>query len=271
MLDQILVDMRNQLAQAKQQVASSIADEKRLGPGGRRAGQAQDWEKAMLAVKQGRDDLAKQALLRHTESLQHANQLERPGRCSRRRSRSSRTRCATSTTRSKKPSARRTCCSPASAGAGAAAHRGDDVVDVGEVGVRGVRADGRANREERTADQGVRGDRRRVHGRSVSARTSRSSRSAAVAGHVDDRLLQLKQKMGMLGGRKRGRPGEATGCWRRRGGKCAGRCDGTSRGERAGEAEFDGGVAAAFRMMGSRPRTSRRSRTGQSSASGARE
>ena len=30
----------------------------------------------MLAVKEGRDDLAKQALLRHTESLQHANQLE---------------------------------------------------------------------------------------------------------------------------------------------------------------------------------------------------
>ncbi|HEX7546742.1 MAG TPA: PspA/IM30 family protein, partial [Gemmatimonadaceae bacterium] len=30
MLDQILIDMRNQLAQAKQHVASSIADEKRL-------------------------------------------------------------------------------------------------------------------------------------------------------------------------------------------------------------------------------------------------
>jgi phage shock protein A len=78
MLDQILVDMRNQLAQAKQQVASSIADEKRLkDQADAEYKSAQDWEaKAMLAVKQGRDDLAKQALLRHTESLQHANQLE---------------------------------------------------------------------------------------------------------------------------------------------------------------------------------------------------
>jgi phage shock protein A len=78
MLDQILVDMRNQLAQAKQQVASSIADEKRLkDQADAEYKGAQDWEaKAMLAVKQGRDDLAKQALLRHTESLQHANQLE---------------------------------------------------------------------------------------------------------------------------------------------------------------------------------------------------
>jgi phage shock protein A len=78
MLDQILIDMRNQLAQAKQQVASSIADEKRLkDQADAEYKSAQDWEaKAMLAVKEGRDDLAKQALLRHTESLQHANQLE---------------------------------------------------------------------------------------------------------------------------------------------------------------------------------------------------
>ena len=78
MLDQILIDMRNQLAQAKQQVASSIADEKRLkDQADAEYKSAQDWEaKAMLAVKENRDDLAKQALVRHTESLQHANQLE---------------------------------------------------------------------------------------------------------------------------------------------------------------------------------------------------
>src|SRR4029077_14949063 len=78
MLDQILIDMRNQLAQASQQVASSITDEKRLkDQADAEYKSAQDWEaKAMLAVKEGRDDLAKQALLRHTESLQHANQLE---------------------------------------------------------------------------------------------------------------------------------------------------------------------------------------------------
>src|SRR5690348_13494629 len=78
MLNQILVDMRSQLAKAKQQVAAAIADEKRLrdqADGERK--QADDWEKrAMLAVQEGRDDLAKQALVRQGEHAQHAEQLE---------------------------------------------------------------------------------------------------------------------------------------------------------------------------------------------------
>ena len=78
MLDQIVVDMRNQLAKAKQQVAIAIADEKRLkdqAEGEYKA--AQDWEqKAMLAIKEGRDDLAKQALVRQGEHFGHAQQLE---------------------------------------------------------------------------------------------------------------------------------------------------------------------------------------------------
>ena len=78
MLDQIVTDMRNQLARAKQQVAAAIADEKRLkdqAEGEYKA--AKDWEeKAMLAVNQGRDDLAKQALVRHGEHLEHATALE---------------------------------------------------------------------------------------------------------------------------------------------------------------------------------------------------
>jgi phage shock protein A len=78
MLNQILVDMRSQLAKAKQQVAAAIADEKRLrdqADAERR--QADDWEKrAMLAVQEGRDDLAKQALVRQGEHSQHAEQLE---------------------------------------------------------------------------------------------------------------------------------------------------------------------------------------------------
>src|SRR3954447_7552142 len=78
MLNQILVDMRSQLAKAKQQVAAAIADEKRLrdqADAERR--QAEDWEKrAMLAVQEGRDDLAKQALVRQGEHHQHAGQLE---------------------------------------------------------------------------------------------------------------------------------------------------------------------------------------------------
>jgi phage shock protein A len=78
MLNQILVDMRSQLAKAKQQVAAAIADEKRLrdqADAERR--QAEDWEKrAMLAVQEGRDDLAKQALVRQGEHHQHGEQLE---------------------------------------------------------------------------------------------------------------------------------------------------------------------------------------------------
>ena len=78
MLNQIIVDMRSQLVKAKQQVASAIADEKRLrDQADAEYKQAQDWEKrAMLAVQEGRDDLAKQALLRHGEHTSHGQQLE---------------------------------------------------------------------------------------------------------------------------------------------------------------------------------------------------
>jgi phage shock protein A len=69
MLNQLLMDMNEQLLEAKKQVAMSIADEKKLE---RQAlenkGQAEDWEKkAMLAVKAGKDDLAKEALVRKQE------------------------------------------------------------------------------------------------------------------------------------------------------------------------------------------------------------
>jgi phage shock protein A len=78
MLNQIITDMRSQLVKAKQQVASAIADEKRLRDQvDGEARQSQDWERrAMLAVQEGRDDLAKQALVRHGEHLTHAQQLE---------------------------------------------------------------------------------------------------------------------------------------------------------------------------------------------------
>src|SRR6266516_4782389 len=67
MLNQLIVDMRGQLARAKQQVAAAMADEKKS---------AGDWERrAVLAVQEGRDDLAKQALLRHNEHAQGAVQL----------------------------------------------------------------------------------------------------------------------------------------------------------------------------------------------------
>lgn len=76
-LEQSLVEMREQLTRTKQDVAAAIADEKKLqAQVERERKQADDWERrAMLAVQEGRDDLAKQALMRHSEHLQNAQQL----------------------------------------------------------------------------------------------------------------------------------------------------------------------------------------------------
>jgi len=77
MLNQLISDMKGQLAKAKQQVASAIADEKKLQSDAESMKkQAEDWERrAMLAVQEGRDDLAKQALMRYNEAMQGAQQL----------------------------------------------------------------------------------------------------------------------------------------------------------------------------------------------------
>jgi phage shock protein A len=77
MLNQLISDMRAQLAKAKQEVAAAIADEKKLeAEAEREKKQSEDWEKrAMLAVQENRDDLAKQALVRYNEHLQGAQQL----------------------------------------------------------------------------------------------------------------------------------------------------------------------------------------------------
>ncbi len=78
MLNQIIIDMRGQLAKAKQQVAAAIADEKRLRDQvDGEYKQAQEWERrAMLAVQNGQDELAKQALVRYNEHTEHGQQLE---------------------------------------------------------------------------------------------------------------------------------------------------------------------------------------------------
>ena len=78
MLNQLILDMKTQLAKAKQQVASAIADEKKLQNDAEALRkQAEDWERrAMMAVQEGRDDLAKQALGRYNEQLQGAQQLQ---------------------------------------------------------------------------------------------------------------------------------------------------------------------------------------------------
>ena len=78
MLNQLIDDMRGNLAKAKQEVAGAIADEKKLQADAEAMRkQAEDWERrAMIAVQEGRDDLAKQALMRYNETLQGAQQLQ---------------------------------------------------------------------------------------------------------------------------------------------------------------------------------------------------
>ena len=77
MLNQIIIDMRSQLVKAKQQVAAAIADEKRLqDQTASELREAEEWEhRAMLAVKENRDDLAKQALIRRSEHMSRGDQL----------------------------------------------------------------------------------------------------------------------------------------------------------------------------------------------------
>ncbi|MDR1074714.1 MAG: PspA/IM30 family protein [Treponema sp.] len=69
MLNQLVIDMNNQLIESKKAVALAIADEKKLGRDtDNQFALAQEWErKAMLAVNAGKDDLAKEALLRKQE------------------------------------------------------------------------------------------------------------------------------------------------------------------------------------------------------------
>jgi len=78
MLNQIIIDMRDQLAKAKREVAAAIADEHKLKAQlADEVKQAHDWEhRAMLAVKEGRDDLAKQALIRQQEHAGRAQVIQ---------------------------------------------------------------------------------------------------------------------------------------------------------------------------------------------------
>ena len=73
MLNQLIVEMNEQLIESKKSVASAIADEKRLQRQlieQRR--NAETWEqRAMDAVRAGKDDLAKQALVRKQEHAEY--------------------------------------------------------------------------------------------------------------------------------------------------------------------------------------------------------
>jgi phage shock protein A len=78
MLNQIVLDMSNQLLEAKRQVAASIADEKRLAKQvEQETANATEWERrAMLAVRSGDDALAKEALARKKEHQTLAEQFQ---------------------------------------------------------------------------------------------------------------------------------------------------------------------------------------------------
>jgi phage shock protein A len=77
-LNQVVIEMNEQLAVAKQKVAAAIADEKRLQKHYEEASeQAKQWEeKATIAVQKERDDLAREALARRNEHQQLANEYK---------------------------------------------------------------------------------------------------------------------------------------------------------------------------------------------------
>ena len=79
LLDQLLLDMNKQLLEAKRSVAQALADEKRLEKRvSEYAAQVDDWEqKAVTALKAGREDLAKQALVKKAELLEVLEQYRK--------------------------------------------------------------------------------------------------------------------------------------------------------------------------------------------------
>ena len=78
MLNQIILDMRDQLAKAKREVAVAIADERKLRASlDAEVKEVRQWEhRAVLAVKEGRDDMAKQALVRQQEHKERASTFD---------------------------------------------------------------------------------------------------------------------------------------------------------------------------------------------------
>lgn len=74
MLNQVVLDMSSQLTEAKKQVAASIADEKRLAKQcEQEIANSGEWERrAMMALRAGNEDLAKEALARKKEHDQLA-------------------------------------------------------------------------------------------------------------------------------------------------------------------------------------------------------
>ncbi|MDR1277780.1 MAG: PspA/IM30 family protein [Treponema sp.] len=79
MLNQLIIEMNDQLIESKKAVALAIADEKKLErEKDNQQAQSQEWErKAMLAVQAGKDDLAREALLRKQEYDKAAGEYQK--------------------------------------------------------------------------------------------------------------------------------------------------------------------------------------------------
>jgi len=77
MLNQLIQDMNQQMIESKKSVASAIADEKKIERQvNEQRNQANEWEKkAMMALKAGKEDLAREALTRKQEHEQYADEL----------------------------------------------------------------------------------------------------------------------------------------------------------------------------------------------------
>ncbi len=78
MLDQTLLDMESSFRKAKDQVARSVADQKRLEQSlAEQQKETARWsERAMMAVEKGDDELAKEALRRKSEHARIGGQFE---------------------------------------------------------------------------------------------------------------------------------------------------------------------------------------------------
>ncbi len=76
MLNQLISDMNQQLIDSKKSVAAAIADEKKLERHYKeQAKEAEEWERrAVLALKSGKEDLAREALTRKQKAEEYANQ-----------------------------------------------------------------------------------------------------------------------------------------------------------------------------------------------------
>ena len=79
MLNQVMIEMQEQYAQAKKQVTVTVAQEKRLQKKYlKEKEQTDEWtKKARLALKKGNEELAKEALLRKNQHSKLASEYNK--------------------------------------------------------------------------------------------------------------------------------------------------------------------------------------------------